>query len=414
MILKSRYVVPVTGRIIENGAVMVNGDRIAAVGPASRLDDASAVDFGDAVICPGLVNAHTHLELTHLAGRIPPSPDFVGWLGRLVAVMADSMSNRFDVENTVRKGLAQSLASGVTMVGDITGTPAWTRGILAESVVRGVSFGEVIAIGSRRHLLGERLDAAASAEHRSDRLRIGISPHAPYTVEPEAMRACARRARDIAAPMCIHLAETADEELFTRSRSGPLTDHLRDLGVWDDGVPIAGCGPVELASRTQVLGPRTIVAHANYVSDADIASIAGSGAAVAYCPRTHDAFGHPPHRFREMLAAGINVCVGTDSLASNPSLSILEELRFLRRAHRNVDSETLLAMGTLHGARALGFGEVTGSISEGKLADLVVIPLDRAGSNCRWGDMLESSIEPLEVYVSGLAQLHNDNRQTAC
>ena len=162
-----------------------------------------------------------------------------------------------------------------------------------------------------------------------------------------------------------------------------------------------------MAAKTGVLGPSAIIAHANYLTDGDIAQIAATGATVAYCPRTHQAFGHPPHRFRDILKAGINVCIGTDSLASNPSLSVLDELRFLRNLHPDFPAGTLLAMGTLHGAQALGFADIAGSIRVGKPADLVVIPHDPPATTSAWTRVLESDRQPFEVYIAGAPQLRS-------
>ncbi|UCE60628.1 MAG: amidohydrolase family protein [Phycisphaerales bacterium] len=405
MMLKSRFVVPVDAPVIKNGAVVVEEGRISAVGPARDLPHGGVADYGDAVICPGFVNAHTHLELTSMAGRVPPSEDFAGWLRTLVEMIKTSLCTREDVQNSVRMGLSQSLAAGVTMVGDVTRQPVWTREVLAASSIRGVSFGEVIAVGWTRHRLAELLEIALSDTHQTDRIRAGVSPHAPYTVEPDALRTCAQQAKEIGALLCIHLAETRDEDLFLRKHEGPLADHLRRSGVWDDDMPLAECGPLELVSKTGVLGSSTVAAHANYVSDADIAQISNGGTSVAYCPRTHRAFGHPPHRFRDMLAVGINVCIGTDSLASNPSLSVLDELRFVRRMYPDCPPQTIMEMGTINGAKALGFGDAAGSITVGKHADLVVIPLEPAGLRSTWESILDGDAQPTEVYVEGVPQL---------
>lgn len=402
MILRARYVVPIEAPVIEDGAVVIEDGQIVAVGAASELATPSAIDYGQAMICPGFVNAHTHLELTHLLGRVPPTSDFIDWLTRMVAMRRLAPPTKEDVLHSVQQGMRQSLVSGVTTIGDITATPAWTREALAEWPGLVVSFGEVIAIGTMRDQLDQRLEEAASAGPTSTRLTRGVSPHAPYTVEPDPMRACAKRALADGLPICIHLAETIEEEDFTRTATGSFRDYLSRLGVFDDKIVASGCGPVELADRTGLLGKATVLAHANYVDDEDLERIVRGGASVAYCPRTHVAFGHPPHTFSRMLAAGINVCIGTDSLASNPSLSVLEELRQLRLVTPEVAPEDILAMGTLRGAKALGLDHLTGSIAQGKRADLVVLPIDTPTAGC-WS-ILNSSASPVAVYVGGKPQ----------
>jgi len=404
MILKSRYIVPVDAPVIEHGAVTVRAGRIEDVGSARNLPQDTVIDCGDAVICPGFVNAHTHLELSLLANRVPQSGDLIDWLEQLMKAASSTPPTRDGVLEATRQGIELSVSSGVTMIGDISRSPVWTREALATSPLRGVSFGEVSAIGQRRNLLDERLAAAVSSDQNLERMHIGISPHAPYSVEPDAMRACAEQAQRLKAPLSIHLAETPDERFFTRFREGRFVSYLKNLGIWDDIIPVGGCDPVILALQTGVLTDRTTIAHANYVTDDDITAIAGSGASVAYCPRTHEAFGHPPHRFREMHAAGINVCLGTDSLASNPSLSILDELRFMHAAHDDLDVHRLVQMGTIHGAMALGLAEQAGSIAIGKAADLVVLPLDTMGSTPPWWQILESDVAPTAVYINGVQQ----------
>jgi aminodeoxyfutalosine deaminase len=418
MILKAKFVAPVEGPIIEHGAVAIHRGIITGVGTAQEVGDGplpkgrgvgvssfgrvndAVIDYGDAVICPGFVNAHTHFELSHLVNRVPPSADFTDWLRRLMKEVTVHPPEIARIKQAMRDGIEQSLRAGVTTVGDITRFPHWTRAALTESPLRAVSFGEIVAVGTRRTLLTERLDAACDAFYAGDRLRIGLSPHAPYTVEPEAMRVCADRAAESNASLCIHLAETADEDAFTRLRSGPFVDYLKSLGIWDEDIPTSGVGPVELADRAGLLTPRTIAAHANYVSDADLERLAVSGASVAYCPRTHHAFAHRPHRFRDMLAAGINVCIATDSLASNPSLSVLDELRFVHRTHIDVPVEAILAMGTLHGAKALAMDHQVGSIRTGKRADLAVVAI-HPGTPSPLNALLSDGSLPIATFING-------------
>lgn len=401
MKLAARFVVPVADAPIENGAVEIRNGVIADIGRADRVGGTPTIDYGDAVILPGLVNAHTHLELTPLAGRVPPGPDFCDWLRRLVTEMRHSPFTRESAAAAVGAGAAQSLAAGVTTVGDITRCPAWTRAELTHAPLRVVSFGEIIALGPVRHVLAERIAAATAMDMAGERLHVGLSPHAPYTVEPDGLRACAAAARTNRMALCIHLAETREEELFTDSAAGPLAAFLKGMGLWDDVVPAARCSPVALAEACGLVTPRTILAHANYVCDDDIATVARRGAHVAYCPRTHAAFGHAPHRFRDMLAAGVNVCLGTDSLASNPSLSLMDEMRFLRHNFPELPAHTLLEMGTVRGASALGLAAVAGSLRAGMPADVSVWPVPAVAAG--WECVLNESGGPMGVYADGEA-----------
>ncbi len=401
MLLRCAYVVPISRPVVSDGVVELRGDRIAFVGPARARTGEHVTDLGRVALLPGFVNAHTHLELTDHAGLMPPGPDFTAWLRRLLERRETHPPTAESIRRSTQQGIHQSLAAGVTTVGDITRYPEWTRPVLRESNLRAISFGEVLALGRRRTLLSERLAAAASGEHAGPRLRIGVSPHSPYSVEPHAMRACAQQAEALALPLAIHLLETAEEEVFTRTGSGPFWTYLQHLGVWDDDVPLPGCGPLELVHRTGLLRPSTLLAHANYAGAADIKLIAASGTSVAWCPRTHAAFEHPPHPFRDMLRVGVNVAVGTDSLASNPSLSVLDELRFVYRTCDHVPPAECLRMGTLDGARALGWEHEIGSLEVGKQADLVAIPLDHDPDGDVCEAILDGAASPVAVFVAG-------------
>jgi cytosine/adenosine deaminase-related metal-dependent hydrolase len=401
MILRARHVLTAEAQTMDNGAVRIEHGMIAEVAAAADLRGEPATDLGDCLLLPGLVNAHTHLELTHLAGLVPPKGDFVGWLGQVATRAREQADNRDTAERAVLQGSDLSLTEGVTTIGDVSRWPALTRPLLAGGPLRVVSFGEVIAIGTLRDRLGPRLAAAADRTHDSAHLRAGVSPHAPYTLEPEALQACADRAAGDHLALCMHLTETAYEIEFTTALAGPLRQHLEALGVWDDRVPRPGRRPIDFAAACGILAPHALLAHVNYATDHELDRIAASGAHVAYCPRTHHAFGHPPHRFLDMLQRGINVCIGTDSLASNPSLSVVEELRFLRRRYPDLPVGTLIELGTIHGARALGLANTVGAVAPGMAADLVAVPLDPSGPADPLYNVLESDLQPSAVYIGG-------------
>jgi cytosine/adenosine deaminase-related metal-dependent hydrolase len=404
MILRAAYVLDEKFRAQPNWAVRVVGDRIAEVGPAHRFSGDSEIDLADVLLMPGLVNAHTHLELGFLDGKVPPGNSLADWLSRLVPYLRDVPRDAPEIAAGIEAGLESALRSGTTLLGDITRAPQTTRATIAAVPRRPamVSFGEVIAIGALRGLIDLQLNAATARLPNIEALAIGISTHAPYTVEPDLLASCAARARADNLPLCIHAAESEEEILFIREGRGPLRDFLETAGVWDDHVPIPGCSPIELLERCGALGPQTLLAHCNYLSDTDLDIIAKSGASVVHCPRTHAAFGHPRHPFAELQARGVNVCLGTDSLASNPSLSMLEEARFLHRARRDVAPGAIFQMATTCGARALDVADHTGRISANHCADLIAAQLPIGTKHANALEHVLANQSPIaRVLVSG-------------
>jgi cytosine/adenosine deaminase-related metal-dependent hydrolase len=328
---------------------------------------AADTDLGNVALLPGFVNAHTHLDLSGLRGLCPPSSDFTGWLRQVIAHRRQQSPDR--IEQDIRAGLAECIASGTTLVGDISaqGTSA---NALRTARIGSVVFRELLGLTPER--------AAASAETArafleetlpADHCLSGLSPHAPYSVHTDLFRRAAELARDRGAPLAVHLAESQDELELLCAHTGPFVPFLQDLGVWHaDGLAHS---PADVVAHCAA-APRALYVHANYL---DPATPLPPGSSVVYCPRTHAAFGHSPHPFREFLARGVNVALGTDSLASNPDLDVLAEARFLRARHGDVDGAVLLRMLTLNGAAALGLSHVTGSFTPGKYADLVELPL---------------------------------------
>jgi len=366
--LRARWVFPVAGPPLEGGTVRVEGERLAAVDMAGvRTAD---LDLGNVAVLPGLVNAHTHLDLTGLRGLAPPSPDFVGWLRRVIAHRRAQSPEQ--VRRDVEAGLAECVRTGTTLLGDISGDgTSWA--VLADGPVRAVVFRELLGLPEHRALEAWRT-TLAWLEYRGDTAccRVGLSPHAPYSVRDTLFRAVSRHAREHGVPVAVHLAETGDELELLAKRRGPFVEFLEDLDVWDpDGLVKSPAGVARLFS-----GPVPVLfVHGNYLKPGT--RIAPS-ATVVYCPRTHAAFGHPPHPFRAFLDRGVRVALGTDALASNPDLDLLAEARFLAHRHPDLPGDVLLRMATLAGAEALGWADETGSLEPGKSADLVVLPLPDA------------------------------------
>jgi len=404
--LRARVVVPIEGAAIEDGAVRIEDGKIAAVGRWSELGGAGRVeDLGDVGLLPGFVNAHTHLELTCYAGRVDPGP-FWDWIERLIALRRETGSAERERASIV-EGARMSLEAGVTCVGDISRS-GWSAASLRGTPIRRVCFVELISGASTPPGdPDELIEAVRAADAAADELTtIGVSPHAFFSVSWNDLRRTVAIAAESDRPITMHVAETAEEIDWLSGGGGRVSEFLERYGLPNASAVIRG-GYMELLHRALMTRLRPLLAHANYTSDDELRMLAETRCSVAYCPRAHVFFGYGRHRWREMAAAGINVCVGTDSLASNSSLSVLDELRLLARSDGGIRAEALLEMGTLCGARALGIEETCGSLRAGKSADMTAIELGRlAGEN-----MLESLLEgagPVRaVWVRGRSIVRN-------
>ncbi len=371
---KAKWIIPVDAPPIESGAILVDAGRLVAVGEQRAVSSAAPSgtaqhDLGEAMIVPGLVNAHAHLDLTCYRGMLPAGPLFP-WLDALIALRRRPGSFQAE-QRSVLQGAAESLALGVTLIGDISRSPS-TASALANSPIRKVCFLELISGAGQRPFdvptLIEGLDSIQTGAIPGC-LMPGVSPHSPYTVTADDLVSTLRLARERAIPSTIHYLETVDEIEWLAGRDGAIGQFLLRVNS-----PNADAGPSIAAAiaSPEFEVARPLLAHVNYPSDEEITRISRSGASVVWCPRAHAYYGHREHRWRDMLAAGINVCIGTDSAACVPSMSILDELREIRRSAPEIDIGELLRIGTLGGAAALGMAEETGSLAVGKRADFVV------------------------------------------
>ena len=363
--LTARWLLPVDRPPLPNGTVTIDGERIVAVEAAGRRS--ADVDLGNAALLPGLVNAHTHLDLSGLRGHCPPTPDFTAWLRTVIRHRRGATPEQTLTD--IRAGLVECLRCGTTLVGDIAaGGASWP--VLLDASLRSVVFHEILGLPLESASRGvEALGAWLRGRRATDNCRPGLSPHAPYSTRDMIYNGSAKAAQLFGLPLATHLAETAAELELLQSQSGPFVEFLEELGVWDRFGLVSG---PEQVLRTCDRVPHALFVHGNYLSPAVRLPLHGS---IVYCPRTHAAFGHPPHPFRDFLARGVRVALGTDSLASNPDLDVLAEARFLHAQYPDVPAATLLRMATLSGAEALGWAGETGSLTPGKSADVVVLPL---------------------------------------
>ncbi len=358
---------PVSAPPIRDGAVAIEDGRIAAVGTREELGP--GIEYADAAILPGFVNAHSHLEYAVYAGFGDGLP-FAPWI--LIHIERKARIGFDEMEAVARLGAAECLTSGITTIGDCSFVGA--SATAADSLgLRAIVYLEVF--GETTEQLASRFEEnrARVGGAFSDRVMLGVSPHAPYTVSPELYEACF----DLGLPVATHLSESPDEDTWMRFGEGPWKD------VADALPPPPGTSGIRLLAEKGLLRPGLLAAHCVTVDDEEIALLAEHGVSVVHCPRSNALLGCGIAPVRELLDAGLVVGLGTDSPASTPSFDMFEELRaavsFARARERRPDAMTAtqaLELATLGSARALGLADDLGSLEPGKLADLVVVSLE--------------------------------------
>ncbi len=378
----ARWVVPVSRPPIADATVSVEGPRIVRVGPRADAPIGEDVELGDAVIMPGLVNAHTHLELTAMRGLFA-GMEFVPWIRLLTRARAAVLSNA-SMLDAARWGIAEGLMAGITTFADTSASGVVLQA-LVDMGVRGIMYQEVFGPSpdQRQAALDElRAKVEALRPLETDLVRLGVSPHAPYTVHEDLLIDVAAFALGARLPVAIHLAESLAEIAFLREGSGPFADGLRARGI---SVVRRSHSPVHLLVELGVVLARPLLIHCVQVDETDIAFIAQYECPVAHCPGSNAVLGHGIAPVREMLDAGIVVGLGSDSAASNDRTDVLEEARLAAlfqssRLHRPgaLSAAEAIELATLGGARALGLDALVGTLDVGKEADLVAFSL--AGS----------------------------------
>lgn len=365
-LLTARWIFATARRRHERGGVLVVGGRVARVlenpRAAARCARSSGVrvrDLGDCVLAPGFVDAHVHLDLTALAGRLEGNGTFAGWIRSLLRER--SRLSKRALAYAVLRGADRLLSSGTTCVGDIDSSGV-SEDVLRRHPLRAVIYREALDAGDP----GRAAAALAHASRpfgRSTRRSPGVSPHAPYTVSPGLLASLARLSKRRRWPACIHWAETREEVAWLERAGGPLRALLSGSG----SPRTSGLDAIEASG---LLGPSLTLVHGNRPSDGDLARIARAGAVLVHCPGTHLFFGRDPFPVRTWLDAGVTVALGTDGLSSNADLDMRREMSLLRRAHPRLDPETVFDLATRAGARALGLAGRTGEIVPGACADL--------------------------------------------
>jgi 5-methylthioadenosine/S-adenosylhomocysteine deaminase len=385
----ARWVVPVAAPPIADGAVAVDAaGRIAYVGPRAGAPPVTE-DLGDAVLLPGLVNAHTHLELTAFRGLLEHA-DFFGWIRALTRGRAEVLTAA-DLHASAHVGACEGLAAGVTTFADTAFTGPAVAAALAATGARGTVYQEVFgpdpaqraaSLAALRRQVAD-LRAQLAAAGATDRVRVGVSPHAVFSVHEDLLLDACAWAVGEGLPVAMHVSESPAEVAFLREGEGPFADFLRGRGI---PVGRRAHSPVHLLAELGVAAvARPLLIHGVQFDASDVALAAYYDCPVAHCPASNAKLGHGVAPLRALLDAGARVALGTDSVASNNRLDVLDEARTaaltqraaLRRADALTASEAL-HLATLGGARALDLGAVVGSLEVGKQADLAAFPLASA------------------------------------
>ena len=400
---RARWVLPISQPPIRDGWVSVERGRITGVG--SGADPSASVSSGNAVILPGLVNAHTHLELSYLHGSIPPAPGFGAWVREVMKARREYPDPTHpDIVDAARLAIDAAHATGTALFGDISNTLV-TVPLLREAHRPARVFYELLGFTERE---GEarvaearaRLNALAAAD---DDTKLSLAPHAPYSVSADLLRAIrADIDRQADAISSVHLGETPEEIELLRHGTGEIRLVLEGLGRWPADWRAPGLAPVEYLAGLGVLDRRMLAVHGVQFDGADLAHLRARDTTIVSCPRSnvYVGVGSPP--LESFYESGVPVAFGTDSLASVADLDMFAELREARRIAPRLSARTLLESATLVGARALGFGAEWGSIEPGKRADLLAVRVPDAVNDVE--EYLVSGERPLDVKWLGDTQ----------
>lgn len=393
MILRARTLLPLDRPAIEDGAVVMHGGEVSAVGRWSEVRvhfTGDVIDLGESVVLPGLVNAHAHLDYTGMAGRLRPPREFTDWIQGILALKSECGYSEY-AESWI-EGARMLCQHGTTTVLDIEAVPELLPQVWSATPLRVISCLELTGVRSGR----DPVDILREATGHLDRLPVGrceagLSPHAPYSTGPELLRLSAAASERRGCVITTHVAESeAEFAMFSRAKGSMyrwLARNGRDMGDCGD------CSPVGYLARLGYLTARLLAVHVNYLGAEDARILGEHGTSVVHCPRSHAYFGHAPFPFEALRAAGVNVSLGTDSLASvlqKPplELDLFAEMRAFCAVHPGVDPRLVLGMATRNGAAALGWEARAGRLGAGSWGDLVVLPLAPAK-----GEVYEAVIE---------------------
>jgi len=388
---------------IFNGAVAINRDSILAVGPSDRIikkyPGHRIAQLNNTVLMPGLINVHTHLELPPLLDAIR-AKTFPEWVMKLI--VAKKRLDNADYSAAARENIRALIQTGTTTVGEMC-THGVSPALLKQSGLRAVIFHEIINMGARgKGHESSKFKVQSSKVGRSELIHSGISPHSPYTVSEAILLQIKKLAQETHLRLCMHVAESQDEiRLLQRKKSG--FEKLYQAAGWDIAWAPEADSSFEYLRRLGLLNRNFLAVHAVQATDGDISLMKKSQAPVAHCPRSNMETGVSKMALKKFLDAGITVGLGTDSLASSPSLNMWDEMRYALRVHKNsgVSAQDIFMMATMGGARALAMEQEIGSLEPGKKADIIAVPLPEKNTGDLYSDLLRETKSCIMTMVNG-------------
>ncbi|WP_457755502.1 amidohydrolase family protein [Thermodesulfatator indicus] len=378
---RSKYLLPIIKEPVENGAIIAAEGLIIDSGPYKQVKKGfigEEVDLGHSLLLPALVNAHTHIELSAFKWRLSPTSSFVSWIKKLIRLRQEITPEEYI--KSARLGLKEMWQAGIGLIGD-HGNTGLSVPLLKDSPFRAVFFREVIDFQGRTNLKEFLKDQLSDPK-----VVLSLAPHAPYTVSPILMQAIKKWTQKYRLPFSLHVAESPEEVEFLLHGKGPIKELLKERGQWPSSFVAPGLRPVFYLDRLEILDENTICVHLTQASSQELALLAKRKAKPCLCPRSNTFLGVGFPQVEEMLALGLEPCLGTDSLASNDYLSIFAEIAALKQYFPALSPDILLKMATWWGAKALKQKDM-GYIDKGAIADLLILPAE--------GEKLEHILEEL-------------------
>ena len=389
---------------INNGAVLCSHGIIQATGSSrdimKKFPFHRVYSFKNAVLMPGLVNLHAHIELPPLLECVR-AETFPDWIINLIR--AKKGLNNNDYQHATRTNINTLIQTGTTTVGEIC-THGESPALLKKSGLRAVVFHEIISMNTDRDRV-----PLWSLPRPSSLMKSGLSPHSPYTVSESALHAISGLMDKKDIRIAMHIAESKDETRLLQGKKNGL-ESLYHLAGWDLSWAPSGHSSIEYLKRLGFLSPNLLAVHTVHVTKKDIELIRKLKVSVAHCPRSNKETGVGKMPLKQFIDAGINVGLGTDSLASSPSLNMWDEMRYAYQIHRRngVSAEAILRLATINGAKALGLNKLIGTLESGKKADVIAVPLPGKDTGNLFSDLLRETKSCIMTMVNGDI-LHKDD-----